>query len=86
MTYKMAEWPITINTYQAGMLMGMLEAQGKQHGPMETIWQQLIAIKKKVDSDAGVVKTILPGGMVRLLDDQGTTIVRPAMEWELKQN
>ncbi|GAI88762.1 unnamed protein product, partial [marine sediment metagenome] len=47
------------------------------------VWEQLVAIKKAVEEEAGVTKEILPGGMIRCTDKQGNVITREPFPYEV---
>ncbi|MBA7714940.1 hypothetical protein ES703_123973 [subsurface metagenome] len=68
-----------------GMLFGLIEKEGVQ-ADMEDIYNQLVAIKKQVEEEAGVVKEILPGGMLKSTDRDGNTIIRPPYSFEIGGN
>ena len=68
-----------------GMLFGLIEKEGIQ-ADMKDIWDQLVAIKRAVEKEAGVVKEVLPGGMLKVTDRDGNTIIRPPYSFEVEGN
>ncbi|GAI77455.1 unnamed protein product, partial [marine sediment metagenome] len=48
--------------------------------------KQLVALKKKAEEEAGVNKEILPGGMLRITDKDGNTIIREPYPYEVEGN
>lgn len=68
-----------------GMLFGLIEKEGVQ-ADMKDIWEQLVAIKRDIEQEVGVVKEILPGGMLKITDKDGNTIIRPSYSYEVAGN
>lgn len=74
---------IKVDGFQSGCLMGLImEANLGSRMLLGSVWEQLLALKKKAEEEAGVVKEILPGGMIRLTDKDGNVITREALPWE----
>ncbi len=86
----MSELPthtITINSFEGGVLMGLIEKAEDRIKPMLTgVNQQLIAIKQDIEKAEGVVKTILPNGMLEVKDAAGNKIIRAPLSWEITGN
>lgn len=53
---------------------------------MKDIFAQLVAIKKDTEKEAGVVKEVMPGGMLKITDKDGNTIIRPPYSFEVGGN
>lgn len=68
-----------------GMLFGLIEKEGIQ-ADMRDLWDQLVSIKKQIEEEDGVVKEILPGGMLKISDRDGNTIIRPPYSFEVGGN
>lgn len=78
---------ITVNVFEAGVLMGMIESEGDRvRRPLSNVWRQLVELKKKVEEADGVVKKLLPNGMLELTDPDGNRIIRPLYSWEIESN
>lgn len=68
-----------------GMLFGLIEKDGIQ-ADMKDIFDQLVAIKKDIEKEGGVVKEVLPGGMLKITDRDGNIIIRPPYSFEIEGN
>ncbi len=68
-----------------GMLFGLIEKEGIQ-ADMKDIFDQLVAIKKDIEKECGVVKEVLPGGMLKVTDRDGNTLIRPPYSFEVEGN
>jgi len=78
---------IEVNDFEAGVLMGMMDKEGERvRRPLSNVWRQLVELKEKVDKEAGVVKRLLPNGMLELTDVDGNRIIRPPYAWEIEGN
>uniref|UniRef100_A0A6M3LYN9 Uncharacterized protein n=1 Tax=viral metagenome TaxID=1070528 RepID=A0A6M3LYN9_9ZZZZ len=67
--------------------MGMMETEGEAiKRPLSNVWQQLVVLKKAIEKADGVVKKILPNGMLELTDEDGNRIIRPPYSWEIEDN
>ena len=84
---QLQTYTITVNPYEAGVLMGMMEKEGETiKQPLSHVWQQLVRLKKAIEKADGVVKKILPNGMLELTDEDGNRIIRPPYSWEIEDN
>ncbi|GAI77445.1 unnamed protein product, partial [marine sediment metagenome] len=71
----------------AGVLMGMIEGAEERVKPsLSGVRSQLIALKKDIEKTVGVVKKILPNGMLEISDRDGNTIIRAPYSWEIEGN
>lgn len=86
----MAELPtytITLNAFEGGVLMGLIESAEERVKPMvKGVSRQLIVIKQDIEKAEGVVKTLLPNGMLEIKDNSGNLIIRPPLSWEIEGN
>lgn len=78
---------IKANPLQCGVLTAMVmtanpQAQQMLHG----VQKQLLAIKKGFEEDAGVTKEVLPGGIIKSTDKDGTVIIREPFPHEIENN
>lgn len=78
----MSEVNIRLNYFQSGILMGMIMESEHKDRHLKSVYEQLIDIKKQVEHDAGVEKELLPNGLLKITDRDGTIIIRPPQEWE----
>ena len=53
---------------------------------MKSVYEQLVALKKQVEEEAGVTKEVLPGGMLKLSDKDGNVIIREPYPFEVQDN
>ena len=87
MVTQLPTYSISVNAFEAGVLMGMMEKEGDRvRHPLSNVWKQLVELKKKVEEAEGVVKKILPNGMLELSDPYGNRIIRPPYSWEIEGN
>ena len=87
MITQLPTYSISVNAFEAGVLMGMIEGEGERvKQPLDGVWQQLVALKKKIEVADGVVKKLLPNGMLELTDVDGNRIIRPPYSWEIEGN
>lgn len=87
MSEKEMEFTLSINPYEAGVLMGMITQQGDQaRGSLSGVYKQLVDLKKSAEEAAGVIKKILPGGMLEITDCDGNKIIRAPYAWEIEGN
>lgn len=81
------DYTIKLNAFEAGVLMGMIEGAEELIKPsLSGVRSQLIAMKKDIEKAEGVVKKILPNGMLEIIDDDGNRITRPPYSWEIEGN
>ena len=78
---------IEVNTFEAGVLMGMIEgAEDRLKPSLKRVFEQLVAMKRDIEKAEGVVKTILPNGMLEIKDKDGNRIIRAPYSWEVEGN
>ncbi|HUU62353.1 MAG TPA: hypothetical protein VMX96_00285 [Dehalococcoidia bacterium] len=78
---------IKANALQCGVLTAIvMTANPQAQQVLDSVWKQLIAIKKQFEGDAGVTKEILPGGAILSRARDGTVIIREALPHEIENN
>ena len=78
---------IKANALQCGVLTAIvMTANPNVRQMLDSVWKQLIAIKKQFEEDAGVTKEILPGGAIMSTDKDGTVIIREPFPHEIENN
>ena len=71
------EKTLHLNGFQLGVLTGLImQANDRSRLALDDVMKQLMAIKKVIEEEAGVKKEILPGGMIKCTDKNGTVIIR----------
>ncbi len=84
---ELPNYPITMNTFEAGLLAGLIDSlDERRKQALSHVFKQLIDLKKQIDKECGVVRTLLPNGMLELKDNAGNRIVRPPYSWEVEGN
>jgi len=84
MATQLPTYSISISAFEGGVLMGMIEKEGDRvRHALPNVWSQLVELKKKVEEAGGVVKKLLPNGMLELKDTDGHRIIRPPYSWEI---
>lgn len=84
---QLPTYTIQVNAFEAGVLMGMIEGAEERVKPsLSGVRSQLIALKKDIEKAEGVVKKILPNGMLEIIDDDGNRIIRLPYSWEVEGN
>jgi len=84
---QLPTYSISVNPFEAGVLMGMIEGAEERVKPsLSGVRSQLIAMKKDIEKAEGVVKKILPNGMLEISDRDGNTIIRAPYSWEIEGN
>jgi len=87
MVNQLPTYSITVSVFEAGVLMGMIESAEERIKPsLSGIRSQLIAMKRDIEKVDGVVKKLLPNGMLEITDDDGNLIIRPPYSWEVAGN
>ena len=87
MTEQLPTYTITVNGFEAGVLMGMIESAEERAKPsLSGIRSQLIAMKRDIEKANGVVKKLLPDGRLEMTDKDGNRIIRPPYSWEIEGN
>ncbi|HUV55789.1 MAG TPA: hypothetical protein VMV84_01020 [Dehalococcoidales bacterium] len=81
------DYIIKVNALEAGVLQGVISEldDGKKQA-LKPVWEQLMALKKQFEEEAGVKKEIIPGGMLKITDRSGNAIVRVPYPWEVEGN
>ena len=87
MVTQLPNYTITCNAFEAGVLMGMIERAEERLKPsLQGLRSQLIVMKRDIEKAEGVVKKILPNGMLEIKDEDGNRIIRPPYSWEVEGN
>ncbi len=87
MATQLPTYTVTVNAFEAGALMGMIEGAEEHLKPsLRGVRSQLIAMKRDIEKAEGVVKKILPNGMLEIKDEDGNCIIRPPYSWEVEGN
>jgi len=78
---------IKADGFQLGALMALvMTANPQTRQLLDSVWKQLVALKKSSEEDAGVKKEIIPGGMIKCTDKDGTVIIREPWPHEIEGN
>lgn len=81
------DYIIKLNVFELGVLTGVImQSDDKSQRALKPVWDQLIDLKKQFEAEAGVKKEILPGGLLKITDRDGTVIVRQPYPWEVGGN
>lgn len=81
------EYSIKVNSFEMGILVGVIsELDDRQKQALKPVWEQLIALKNQFEEETGVKKEIIPGGLLKLSDKFGNTIIREPYPWEVEGN
>ena len=87
MATKLPTFTIEVNAFEAGVLMSIIEWAEEHIKPsLSGVRKQLVALKKDIEKADGVVKTLLPNGMLEITDEDGNRIIRPPYSWEIENN
>ena len=87
MATQLPIYTIELNAFEAGVLLGMIEGEEDRIKVfLKVVFGQLVALKRDMEEAAGVVKTILPNGMLEIKDADGNRIFRPPYSWEIESN
>lgn len=87
MATQLPTYTIEINAFEAGVLTGMIEGAEERIKPsLSGVRRQLIALKKDIEKTAGVVRKLLPNGMLEITDVDGNRIIRFPYSWEIEGN
>jgi len=76
---------LRLNLFQAGILFAMIMESEHRDGPLKSVYEQLIDIKKQIENKAGVEKELLPNGLLKITHRDGIVIIRPPQEWEFRE-
>lgn len=83
----MPTYTIQVNVLEAGVLMGLIESAAERVKPsLSGVRNQLIAMKRDIEQADGVMKKILPNGMLEITDEDGNRIIRQPYSWEVEGN
>lgn len=78
---------IKLSSIEAGALMAVImQLDDRKRQALKGVWEQLIALKKKAEEEAGVRKEIIPGGMLKITDKDGNVIIREPYPFEIEGN
>jgi len=87
MATQLPTYTIELSAFEAGVLMGMIErAEDRIQPSLKGVRGQLVAMKRDIEKADGVVKTILPSGMLEIKDADGNRIIRAPYSWEIEGN
>jgi len=87
MVNQLPTYNIKVNAFEAGVLMGMIEGAEERIKPsLSGVRSQLVAMKRDIEKTDGVVKKLLPTGMLEIIDEDGNRIIRPPYSWEVEGN
>ena len=87
MATQLPAYTITVNAFEGGVLMGMIEeAEDRLKPSLKGVRGQLIAMKRDIEKANGVVKKLLPNGMLEIKDKDGNRIIRAPYSWEVDGN
>ncbi len=81
------DYTIKLNGYEAGVLFGIIiQLDDKNRQRLKSVYEQLVALKKQAEEEAGVTKEVLPGGILKLSDKDGNVIIREPYPFEVQDN
>ena len=81
------DYSIKLNSFEMGVLTGVImQLDDRKQRALKPVWEQLIAFKKQIEEESGVKKEVLPGGMLKLTDKDGTVIIREPYSFEVEDN
>ena len=81
------DYTIKLNGFELGILTGVImQSDDRTRQLVKPVWEQLMALKKQFEEEAGVTKEIIPGGMLRITDRDGNVIIREPYPWEVEGN
>ncbi len=81
------DFTIKLNGFELGVLTGVImQLDGRKQEALKPVWDQLIALKRQFEEEAGVTKEVLPGGMLKLIDKHGNVIIREPYPFEVEGN
>lgn len=87
MATQLPTYTVQVNAFEAGVLMGMIEAAEDRLKPaLRGLMGQLIAMKRDIEKADGVTKSLLPDGRLEIKDADGNRIIRPPYSWEIEGN
>ena len=81
------DYTIKLNSFELGVLTGVImQLDERKQRALKPVYEQLIALKKQFEEEAGVKKEIIPGGMLRITDRDGNVIIREPYPFEVEGN
>ncbi len=81
------DYTIKFNGLELGVLTGVImQLDDRTQQALKSVWEQLIALKKQAEEEAGVKKEIIPGGLLKLTDKYGNEIIREPYPFEIEGN
>ncbi|MBA7506586.1 hypothetical protein ES706_05278 [subsurface metagenome] len=81
------DYTIKLNSFELGVLTGVImQLDDRKQRALKPVWEQLIALKKQLEEEAGVTKEIIPGGMLKITDRDGNVIIRAPYPFEVEGN
>lgn len=81
------DYTIKFTSFELGVLTGLImESDERTQMALKPVWEQLITFKKQFEEESGVKKEVLPGGMLKITDKDGTVIIRAPYPWEVGGN
>ena len=87
MATQLPTYTVTVNAFEAGVLVGIIEGAEERLKPsLRGVRSQLIAMKRDIEKADGVVRKLLPNGMMEIIDVDGNQIIRPPYSWEIEGN
>lgn len=87
MAAQLPIYTLTVNPFEAGALMGMIESAEERIKPsLSGVRSQLIEMKRDIEKANGVTKAFLSNGMLEIKDVDGNRIIRPPYSWEIEAN
>ena len=63
-----------------------MQLDDRKRQALKPVYEQLIALKKQAEEEAGVKKEVLPGGVLKITDRDGTVIIREPYPFEVEGN
>ena len=81
------DYTIKLNSFELGVLTGvMMQLDERKQRVLKSVGEQLLEYKRQFEQEAGVKKEILPGGMLKMTDKDGTVIIREPLPFETEGN
>ena len=81
------DYSIKLTSFEMGVLTRVImQLDERNQRALKPVWEQLMAFKKQAEEEAGVKKEVLPGGMLKITDKDGTVIIRAPYPFEVGGN
>jgi len=81
------DYTIKFTSFELGILTALImQSDEKTQQALKPVWEQLIALKKRFEEEAGVKKEVLRGGRLKITDKDGNVIIREPYPWEVGGN